>query len=119
MSERFRILVCGGRDFADADFVNDTLDRVLRKHPYMFLIHGAARGADTLAAEWADSRRVPAKAYPAEWGKFGKQAGPIRNQQMIDDGKPDAVVAFPGGAGTADMVERAKEHWLPVWEVAP
>ncbi len=57
------------------------------------------------------------KAIPADWDKFGKGAGPIRNQQMIDEGKPDLVVAFPGGTGTADMVKRAKKHGIEVIEV--
>ena len=44
-----------------------------------------------------------------DWKKYGKKAGPLRNQQMLEEGKPDLVVAFPGGNGTADMVRRAKK----------
>lgn len=46
--------------------------------------------------------------------KYGKSAGPIRNQTMLDDGKPDLVLAFPGGRGTADMVAKAEKHGIPV-----
>ena len=52
--------------------------------------------------------------YPADWKKYGKSAGPLRNQRMIDEGKPDLVVAFPGGVGTADMISRAKAYNISV-----
>jgi hypothetical protein len=71
------------------------------------IIHGGASGADRLAGEWAASRGIPVEVHPADWQKYGRAAGPIRNQQMIDR-KPDMVVAFPGGRGTADMVRRVR-----------
>ena len=55
----------------------------------------------------------------ADWAKHGRKAGPIRNQRMIDEGRPDLVVAFPGGTGTADMVERARVAGIRVIEIAP
>ena len=87
--------------------------------PPCVLIHGAARGADEGAARWAKSEGIASRAYPANWRKHGKAAGPIRNQQMLDDGRPDFVVAFPGGRGTADMVRRAHAAGVPVYEVSP
>lgn len=78
------------------------------------VIHGGARGADSLAGEVATKAGVPVEVYPAQWEKHGRRAGPIRNQQMLDEGRPDVVLAMPGGVGTADMVRRAKAAGLRV-----
>ena len=78
------------------------------------LIHGAARGADSLAGEWASTRAVPVKIFPADWQTHGRSAGHIRNAQMLREGKPDLVVAFPGGRGTADMVAKANAAGITV-----
>jgi hypothetical protein len=67
-----------------------------------------------LAAQWAQGAGVKLETYPAEWDRFGKAAGPKRNQVMIDQGRPDLVVAFAGGNGTADMVNRAKKAGIEV-----
>lgn len=92
------------------------LDRVAQKHAIQVVIHGAARGADSLAGEWARKRGIAELACPADWKAHGKAAGPIRNQQMINDACPDAAVAFPGGTGTADMVARLTMAGIPVWK---
>jgi hypothetical protein len=110
-----KVLVCGGRDFSDWELVYRTLDNVHAKSPIKCVIHGAARGADSLAADWAHSRLVPARAFPADWKTDGRAAGPIRNQRMLVEGKPDSVIAFPGGRGTADMIKRAESAGLPVY----
>ena len=110
------LLACGGRDFTDRDAVFRALDRAHAKRPVTMLIHGAARGADTLAGEWADDRGILSAAVKALWDKHGRQAaGPIRNRGMLEL-RPDAVVAFPGGAGTADMMTAAREAGVLVWE---
>jgi hypothetical protein len=98
-----RALVCGGRDFRNRDALCAALDRLHAEHHFSLLIAGGARGADALAQEWATSRSVPTQVYRANW-KLGRKAGPIRNQRMLDDGKPDLVVAFPGGKGTTGMI---------------
>lgn len=105
-----RVLVCGGRDYADKDEVWKALDVMLRgaRHDTLTIIQGGATGADKLARDWCADRCVPYDNYPADWGKHGKAAGPIRNQRMIDEGRPNLVLAFPGGRGTADMVRRAR-----------
>ena len=113
-----RLLVCGGRDFNHYGMVCGALSAVHKKHGIMLLIHGGCSGADQLSAEWAEGLDIPTRAYPAEWDKHGRKAGPLRNQEMIDHGKPDALVAFPGGRGTADMVARAKAANIPIWEIA-
>lgn len=106
-----RVLVCGGRDYCDASTLWGALDTLRRQSPHdaMIVIQGGARGADQMAREWCESRKVPYENYPAEWERYGRAAGPTRNQQMLDKGNPDLVVAFPGGKGTADMIRRAKE----------
>ena len=108
-----RVLVTGGRDFNDGDLVNATLDRLHVEYHFTTLVHGAASGADRLSGEWAASRGVPVEANPADWKKYGRAAGPIRNSQMLDD-KPDLVIAFPGGKGTADMIRKAQSAGLTV-----
>lgn len=76
-----------------------------------------AKGADELGFDWAISRGVVTERYRADWDKFGKSAGPIRNQQMLTKGVPDLVIAFPGGVGTADMINRAEKAGIPVKRV--
>lgn len=102
-----RVLVCGGRDFSDCKRIFDVLDDLARTEVVDCLIEGDERGADRIAGAWAKRRRVDLRLFPADWAKYGRRAGPIRNQQMLDDGRPDLVIAFPGGRGTDDMVRRA------------
>ena len=101
------VLVCGGRVFQDREFLFSCLDGCHKLARFTFLVHGAADGADTLAEEWAKARCVPFAAEPAEWTRYGKKAGSIRNQLMLDKWRPDVCVAFPGGSGTADMCMKA------------
>lgn len=114
-----RLLVCGGRDFTDRAFVFRCLDAAHAKRPITTLIHGAARGADTLADEWAEAQEIDTIQCPANWELHGKAAGPIRNAEMLTRWKPDGVLAFPGGSGTAHMVKIAREAGLPVWQPKP
>lgn len=102
-----RVLVTGGRDFADRDLLFHTLDRLHLERGIALVIHGAARGADRLANDWAKERRVPRHACPADWDGLGPAAGPIRNSFMLTL-SPDLVVAFSGGGGTLDMVNKAE-----------
>lgn len=116
------VVVTGGRDYADAAAVARTLDKVHAVHVISTLVHGAATGADTLAGKWAKSKGVPCKAVPvkpADWEAHGPAAGPKRNQAMLDRFKPDLLVAFPGGAGTADCVRRARKAGIVVLVVPP
>ncbi len=111
-----RILICGGRNFNDHNLFGKIVD------PYTpvaeLIIHGGAAGADEMAQCWADWCDIPVQYHVANWSEYGKAAGPIRNQAMIDEGKPDLVIAFPGGKGTADMVRRAKKAGIPVEEIS-
>lgn len=103
-----RVLVCGGRDFMDRAWLFRELDALLSSRGVTIIISGCARGADTLGIEWAEARGIEVARFPADWNTHGRAAGPIRNQQMLEEGKPDLVVAFPGGGGTADMVRRTR-----------
>jgi hypothetical protein len=113
-----RLLVCGGRHYRDERSLRRVLDAALRTGD-LTLIAGGARGADRLARQWAVDRGVPCATYPADWDQHGPAAGSIRNQQMLDDGRPDMVLAFPGGRGTADMVERAHRKGVLVVNYPP
>lgn len=112
-----RVLVCGSRDLPglfDHDRIWDALDALDREERITLLIHGAARGTDRCAGRWAETRAVPVQQFPADWARLGRAAGPIRNRQMLDEGKPDLIVAFPGRRGTADMVRQAESAGVPV-----
>ena len=112
-----RLIVCGGRNYRDSARVADILGRIHKAQGLTSVIQGAADGADRLAAEWAWENKISVCSYPADWDKHGKAAGPMRNQEMVDDARADCVVAFPGGKGTADMVRRARKAGLTVWEI--
>jgi hypothetical protein len=81
------------------------------------IIHGCAPGADTWADRWATFAGRNCERYPADWRLHGRAAGPIRNAQMLAEGKPDLVVAFPGGKGTQNMVRQARAYGVRVIEI--
>ena len=114
-----RVLVCGGRDFSDRELLNRTLDQYAKSHVIDAVIEGNSRGADRMAGFWARKHGIDNLKYPPDWDRYGPAAGPMRNQEMIDDGKADVVIAFPGGRGTEDMVRRSREAGIEVIEVWP
>ena len=107
-----KLLVCGGRDYSDKIHLYESLDSYLEKLDE--ICHGGARGADVLAGTWAIDRGIPCRTFPADWERFGKRAGPIRNAEMLAAFRPDRVVAFTGGAGTSHMVSLAVSAGVPV-----
>jgi hypothetical protein len=111
-----RVLICGGRHYTDYDRVLETLVGLGGKAVIEVVIHGAATGADTLGGRAAAKLGIPAQEFPANWNLYGKRAGSIRNQQMLDEGKPNICIAFPDptSRGTWDMVRRAKKAGLEV-----
>lgn len=121
-----RVLVCGGRDYDDdarvwSELRGLTVNEDGHPEPGTVVIHGGCpTGADAWASAWAiwnDWAPVYEQVFPADWDKNGRAAGPIRNSQMLAEGKPDVVLAFPGGRGTADMVRKAKAAGVRVIEV--
>lgn len=111
-----KIVVSGGRDYADRASVYAALDRANAKQHISLLIHGGCRGADKIAGEWAQERGIFSAAVPALWKAHGKAAGPRRNRAMLVLLRPEGVILFPGGRGTADMRAAAREYGVPVWE---
>jgi hypothetical protein len=110
-----RILVCGGRDFNNYDLLSKTLyEHAL---PDSVIIQGCASGADEMAWDWAKANAYKYESYPANWNKYGKRAGYIRNTQMLNEGKPDLVIAFPGGKGTQMMINLAEAAGVPVVKI--
>lgn len=138
-----RLLVFGGRNYglvprgtvkytpawaraakqatADRDLLHRRLDALLPD--VSILIHGDASGADRVARGWAQRRRIPDLPFPANWYPNGREggldrgAGPKRNQQMLDEGRPDKAVGFPGGSGTADMAARCRAAGIELVEI--
>jgi hypothetical protein len=108
----------GGRNFEERQALNETLNRLRQERGFSHVIVGGARGADTFGEEWARAAGVPCTLYEADWKGPARKAGPIRNQRMLDEGKPDLVVAFPGGRGTAHMMRIAREAGIEVIEVS-
>ena len=104
------VLVCGGRKFNEWPAMQRALDRISPD----IIIHGAAGGADSMAGRYARENNIPCRDFPAEWRRYGKSAGYRRNQQMLDEGKPNLVVAFPGGPGTQNMVEISRQQGFEV-----
>jgi YspA, cpYpsA-related SLOG family len=117
METKMRVLVTGGRNYSDRSAVDRVLDSIHMERGISVLIHGGAAGADELASEWAYDSGIVESAFPANWDKHGRAAGPIRNKQMLVEGKPDLVVAFPGGKGTQNMVRQARDSGVEVYEV--
>lgn len=112
-----KVLVCGGRDYSDKEKVNDSLNRLKEKHGIELIIEGGAKGADKLGGDWADINGIAHCTFHANWSALGKRAGPIRNQNMIDFGLPDCLVAFAGGIGTNGMIKLAESAGIPVWRI--
>lgn len=117
-----RILVCGDRNLTDYWLVKSHLeDRDVNSlDEENVIISGGARGADTLAERFANQFAMKVEIYKADWEKYGKAAGHIRNKQMLVEGKPDKVIAFlaTGSKGTANMIRQAIEAGIPV-EIVP
>lgn len=82
------------------------------------IVSGAASGADKAALDWAALNLAPWSDYPADWEKYGRAAGFIRNQEMLNKEQPNLVIAFPGHRGTADMIRRAKKAGIEIRKMA-
>lgn len=112
-----RILICGDRNWRDGYLIELFL-RDLPPSTGYTIIEGECRGADKMARLAAQRVGIPYLPFPAKWTEYGKAAGPIRNKQMLDEGKPDIVVAFHDdlekSSGTKNMIEQAEAIGLPV-----
>ena len=115
-----KILVTGDREWDDVPRVVEALSVYA---PGTVLVHGACRGADNVCAAVAETLGFIVRGYPADWTRYPRAAGPIRNQQMLDmehwtNGPIDVCLAFHNhiedSKGTADMVHRAGKAHVPV-----
>lgn len=108
-----KVIVTGGRDYDNYDEVCKVLDALGVQH----VVTGGAKGADRLAETYIDDFGFTYRRYEADWDKYGKAAGPIRNRQMLEENKDCIVIAFPGGKGTADCVRQARQLGMVVLKV--
>lgn len=109
-----KLLVCGGRHYGDTVRIASVLEKIIGNESV--LIHGDAQGADYLSGAWAESQGINVAVVRALWTKHGKSAGRTRISAMLML-QPDLCVAFPGGAGTANMVRQCRAAGVPVIEV--
>lgn len=111
-----KILICGSRNYTNWAKI---LNYVKSLPKDTVIIEGEAKGADTLARLAAEECGLKVERYPANWNEYGKAAGQIRNRQMLNEGKPDLVVAFSddldNSKGTKNMVSIAKSAGIPVF----
>ena len=111
-----KIAFTGGLDFNDHRAIWDRLDKALAKHPDMVLLHGGSiKGAERIAACWAEKRKVPEIAFKPDWTKHAKAAPFKRNDQMLDV-LPIGVMVFPGTGIQGNLADKAKKLGIPVWK---
>jgi hypothetical protein len=119
-SNLLRVLVCGSRSWTDRETIwkaMTSIDFFSKYKPSdVIIIHGNAKGADQLAESVAVELGYFIKRFPAEWNKYGKSAGMIRNKQMLEEGKPSFVLAFQVGnsPGTANMIKLVQDADMPI-----
>jgi hypothetical protein len=111
-----KIAVTGGMDFNDHRLIWDRLDKVHTKHPDMVLLHGGSpKGAERIAACWADNRKVPQIAFKPDWTRHAKAAPFKRNDQMLAV-LPIGVMVFPGTGIQDNLADKARKLGIPVWK---
>lgn len=118
-----RIAVTGGRNFDDHALAFEVLGGLHALEPITELAHGNATGLDSIADRWAREHDVEPQPFDADWERYRKRgrknpAGPIRNGVMLRTFRPEILVAFPGGNGTADCVAQARRLRITVFDVA-
>lgn len=110
-----KVAISGGADFNDHKLIWDKLDQVHAKHPDMVLMHGKSpKGAEKIAARWADHRNVTQIGFAPDWTKHGRAAPFKRNDQMLDV-LPIGVMVFPGTGIQENLVDKARKLGIPVW----
>jgi len=111
-----RIAFTGGSDFNDHQRIWAALDKVRAKHPDMVLLHGGSpRGAERIAACWADNRKVVQIAFKPDWNRHRNAAPFKRNDQMLE-ALPIGVIVFPGSGISANLADKARKMGIPVWQ---
>lgn len=112
-----KLLTCGDRNWTDRETIQVWIEYFKKNHSPLETIHGGAPGADTIAGEIAQWLAVRVRSFQAEWSKYGRAAGPIRNRYMLDTTRPDAVLAFHNdlarSKGTKHMYDLASKRHIP------
>lgn len=113
----YKIIIAGGRDFMDYNLLKEKTNKILQEKKVthkIVIISGCARGADTLGLRYASENAFDVEEYPADWNKYGKKAGYVRNVEMAENA--DALIAFWDGKskGTKHMIDIATERNLPI-----
>ena len=112
-----KVAFTGGVDCNDHRLIWDVLDKTRAKHPDMVLLHGGSpRGAELIAAKWADSRKVPQIAFKPDWTRHGKKAAPFKRNDAMLDVLPIGVIVFPGAGIQGNLADKAKKLGIPVWK---
>lgn len=108
-----KVLICGDRAWMHSKVIM----KVIEELKPTVVIEGGCSGADSIARECAFALNIQVDEYKAHWNEYGRAAGPIRNKEMIEEGRPDLVVAFHNNikksAGTKNMLMQAKKYYIP------
>ena len=116
----YKLIVAGSRNYNDySEFkklIDDNIRRILKVNNASDIefVSGGCRGVDKMGEKYAEENGMNVKVFEADWKKYGKSAGPIRNSEMADYG--DALIAFFNGEskGTLDMINKAKKKKMPI-----
>ncbi|MCW6598799.1 SLOG family protein [Yersinia ruckeri] len=111
---QIKLLVSGGRKYKNKTQVWNVLGEIHRTIGISEIIEGGALGLDTHCAVYGYTKCIPVRTEEADWERYKRSAGSIRNQVMLDKYQPDALLAFSGNNGTSDMVRRAAKHGIPI-----
>lgn len=108
-----KVIIAGSRSIDDPGLVAAAVEA--SGFTITEVVSGAAKGVDTFGEEWAAVRGVPVKRFPADWKRYGRRAGPVRNREMAE--YADALVALPKGEsrGTRNMIDEARKRGLQVF----
>jgi hypothetical protein len=110
-----RIAFTGGTECSDHKRIWDALDKVRAKHPDIVLLHGGSpRGAERIAACWADNRKVAQVVFKPDWARH-RNAAPFKRNDLMLDALPTGLIAFPGSGISANLADKARKMGIPVW----
>ena len=111
-----RVIIAGSRNTElTSKEIYQELDKIYSKIDITKVLSGGARGIDTYGEAWAILNKIFVERYTADWNKYGKAAGPIRNRKMAENA--DALIVFPGGSGTRSMISEARKRNLTIFFV--
>lgn len=111
-----RVIIAGSRHF-DPQYAISLVSQAISESGFEIteVIHGAARGID-LAADAFCRGRYPIQSFPAEWGKYGNRAGPMRNAKMAEVGEALILVWDGKSPGSRNMLQTAQRRGLKVYQ---